>query len=80
MHDHETCPRCGRPVANTDDYDKYDEGEGTHLCWPLMGEACMYHTDGEALELLWGYLRRCIEATAVPTEAGIRTALQGDEQ
>ena len=28
-----SCPWCGKPRATEDDYDRYEGGEGTHLCW-----------------------------------------------
>lgn len=27
------CEHCGHPEAMPEDYDKYAEGEGEHLCW-----------------------------------------------
>jgi len=27
------CKVCGKPLATDADYDKYEPGEGTHLCW-----------------------------------------------
>lgn len=32
------CPRCDKPIAERDDYDRFKGGEGAHLCWD--GHAC----------------------------------------
>lgn len=31
--DRPLCDHCGYPLAVQEDYDRYNEGEGEHLCW-----------------------------------------------
>lgn len=37
MTDHTPCLWCQRPIATDADHDKYEGGEGTHLCWSEWG-------------------------------------------
>lgn len=42
------CLICRKPVATEADYERYEDGEGTHLCWE-DSDACI----AEALEHGW---------------------------
>ncbi len=35
------CPYCEKPLAQDDDYDKYEPGEGQCLCWSYPLYPCM---------------------------------------
>jgi hypothetical protein len=40
------CNVCWRPVATEEDYDRYEEGEGEHLCWEVEA-VCVEVADRE---------------------------------
>lgn len=49
------CPYCERPLAGENDYDRYEGGEGEHLCWAYPHSFCYaYGKDGDerVIELL----------------------------
>lgn len=35
------CTICGRPRANDADWERYNEGEGAHLCWDSADADCV---------------------------------------
>lgn len=54
------CPWCGKPRATEDDYDRYEGGEGTHLCW--ADPHCEMEGDEEVVAALRAENKRLAEA------------------
>jgi hypothetical protein len=46
------CPYCEKPLAQDEDYDKYQPGEGLHLCWYYRHGDCAEYTKSPEEKLI----------------------------